>query len=98
MLRYAAEFFGSLWPGQSMKRYVAALKDLQQALGTLHDTAVAPALSARLKAADGAMDALGKSLMEDWLAKDQRLVQRSPGGILAEANAGGRISLRITVD
>jgi CHAD domain-containing protein len=72
MLRYAAEFFGSLWPGQSMKRYVAALKDLQQALGTLHDTAVAPALSARLKAADGAMDALGKSLMEDWLAKDQR--------------------------
>jgi CHAD domain-containing protein len=36
-LRYAAEFFGTLWPVHRTKKYLSTLKDLQQALGTYHD-------------------------------------------------------------
>ena len=48
-LRYATEFFGSIWPGRRTKRYLSALKDLQQVLGTLHDATVAEMLVAHLK-------------------------------------------------
>jgi triphosphatase len=49
-LRYAAEFFGSLWPDRTTKKHLSALKDLQQALGTYHDTTVATDLVASLGA------------------------------------------------
>ena len=40
-LRYAAEFFASLYPPKRVRRYVDALEDLQDILGTLNDAAVA---------------------------------------------------------
>lgn len=75
-LRYATEFFASLWPGRPLHRYLAALKELQDALGTLHDTAVAPALLARLKVSDGAAGALVMSALDVWLAKERRKGQK----------------------
>jgi CHAD domain-containing protein len=43
-LRYAAEFFASLYPPKRVRRYVAALEDLQDILGALNDAAVAERL------------------------------------------------------
>jgi len=48
-LRYASEFFGSLWPGRRIRKYLSSLKDLQQALGTYHDTTMARNLLANLR-------------------------------------------------
>ena len=45
-LRYAADFFGGLWPNRRTERYLAALKSLQEALGEFHDTTVADELIA----------------------------------------------------
>ena len=49
-LRYATEFFGSFWPDRWTKKYLSGVKDLQQVLGTYHDTAVATDLVASLGA------------------------------------------------
>lgn len=38
-LRYACDFFGSLFPGKKVKRYVATLANLQDVLGILNDMA-----------------------------------------------------------
>lgn len=46
-LRYAAEFFAPLY-GEPMQDFVGHLKSLQDLLGTLHDTAVMPALQKEL--------------------------------------------------
>ena len=43
-LRYAAECFRSLWPGQPAKRYVSVLRNLRTILGPLRDASVADAL------------------------------------------------------
>jgi CHAD domain-containing protein len=43
-LRYAAEFFRSLHPGQRTDRYIARLEDLQDVLGELNDAATADRL------------------------------------------------------
>lgn len=69
-LRYAAEFFASLWPGRALKRYLAALRGLQDALGTFHDTALAPALLARLRASGGATGST--PAIDRWLSKQRR--------------------------
>ncbi len=45
-LRYAAEFFRDLWPSQRAAHDLAALKDLQQALGAVQDLTVAAAILA----------------------------------------------------
>ncbi len=42
--RYAAEFFGSLYPGKQVRTYVKALSSLQDELGWLNDAAVAQGL------------------------------------------------------
>lgn len=42
--RYAAEFFHSLYPAKRMRRYVAALADMQDELGWRNDAAVAAGL------------------------------------------------------
>jgi triphosphatase len=51
-LRYAAEFLGSLYPEKALagrsRRFVAALKDLQERLGVANDARVARELVARL--------------------------------------------------
>lgn len=46
-LRYAAEFFSSLYPGKATRNYAAALAQLQDCLGAVNDYAVAmPKLAA----------------------------------------------------
>lgn len=66
-LRYASEFFGGFWPGRRTKRYLSALKDLQQVLGVLHDATVAQTLIANLKIS-GAGDARSATAPVDhWL-------------------------------
>jgi inorganic triphosphatase YgiF len=51
-LRYAAEFFGSLYPGKKAKRrhkaFVSAIEDLQDALGELNDLVTGPEVLAKL--------------------------------------------------
>ncbi len=42
-LRYLTDFFAPLWPGKRQRRFLAGLKRLQDALGTLNDLAVAEA-------------------------------------------------------
>ncbi|HET6520661.1 MAG TPA: CHAD domain-containing protein, partial [Geminicoccaceae bacterium] len=47
-LRYAAEFFRSLCPDRPHRRYIKALKGLQEGLGAMNDAAVARRLLAEL--------------------------------------------------
>ena len=71
-LRYATEFFGSVWPNRRTNRYLSALKDLQQVLGALHDATVAEKLVANLKTA-GAGDAkFAAAPVNHWLINFQR--------------------------
>ena len=71
-LRYATDFFGTLWPHRRTKKYLSALKDLQQALGTFHDATVAMNLIASLAADGGADVKVGVERINDWLASEQR--------------------------
>ena len=56
--RYAAEFFGSLYPDKKVRPYVKALASLQEALGHLNDAAIAQRL---LKDLQEGRDDLGDS-------------------------------------
>ena len=59
-LRYATEFFETLYPKKESKPYLAALKDLQDRLGHLNDVAVAERLISELfDDADGSTDGNG---------------------------------------
>lgn len=71
-LRYATEFFGSLWPGRRLKRYSSALKDLQQVLGTLHDVTVAQKLIANLKTSGGSDAKSATAPVARWLVDCRR--------------------------
>jgi inorganic triphosphatase YgiF len=71
-LRYATEFFGSIWPSRRTKRYLSALKDLQQVLGALHDATVAEKLVAHLKTAGGADAKFATAPVNHWLINCQR--------------------------
>jgi inorganic triphosphatase YgiF len=71
-LRYATEFFHSLYPRKRAQPYLEALKDLQDTLGHLNDVAVAErlvsALGERVGAERSAL-ALGSGLVLGWLAR-----------------------------
>jgi inorganic triphosphatase YgiF len=71
-LRYATEFFGSIWPSRRTKRYLAVLKDLQQVLGALHDATVAEKLVAHLKTAGGGDAKFATAPVNHWLTNCQR--------------------------
>jgi len=71
-LRYATEFFGSIWPSRRTKRYLSALKDLQQVLGALHDATVAEKLVGHLKTAGGADAKFATAPVNQWLINCQR--------------------------
>lgn len=58
-LRYASEFFLSLYPKSAVKKFTAALADLQQVMGGLNDAAVTRTLLARLDADDAHPQASG---------------------------------------
>ncbi len=75
-LRYAIEFFATLWSSRANRRYVAALKDLQKTLGRLHDSATAPELMSRL---NSDATTAGLAALDRWLAKDQRQARKEAG-------------------
>jgi inorganic triphosphatase YgiF len=62
-LRYAAEFFGSLYPGKKARRrhkaFLSAIEDLQDALGELNDFVTGPEVLARL-GVEETLPSLGK--------------------------------------
>jgi triphosphatase len=55
-LRYAAEFFRSLFPGRQAKLFIKALSEIQDRLGSLNDAAMVKHRLAELKRRKGAMD------------------------------------------
>jgi triphosphatase len=68
-LRYAAEFFASLYSPKRAKRYIAALEDIQDTLGLLNDLAIAERLLA--DAASGtkqALDPRSMGIVTGWCA------------------------------
>jgi len=69
-LRYASEFFGSLWPGHRIRKYLSSLKDLQQALGTYHDTTMATNLLANLRGTGGNDIRLAIDRINGWLSNE----------------------------
>jgi triphosphatase len=75
-LRYATEFFRSLYDRKSVQRYLRRLTELQSALGHLNDVASATELVTQLKSVGGAGelaewgDAAGKVI--GWHARDVR--------------------------
>ena len=71
-LPYATEFFGSLWPLRRTKKYLSALKDMQQALGTYHDITVAMSLVVSLEAAEGNDIKPAIDRINGWLANEQQ--------------------------
>jgi triphosphatase len=71
-LRYATEFFQTLYPGKRTHSYIAALKHLQDTLGHLNDGAVAERLVSGLSERGGERRgalALGSGLVLGWLAR-----------------------------
>jgi triphosphatase len=79
-LRYAAEFFGDLASGARNKRYVRALKHLQQLLGTTHDAVVAADLIARIGKRGGAEAERAAALVQKWANKSFKCVTRKLPG------------------
>jgi len=68
-LRYAAEFFASLYPPKRLKKYVAALEDIQDTLGELNDLATADRLLADAAAGPGrALDPRSGGIVAGWCA------------------------------
>ena len=71
-LRYAAEFFRSLFPRKAVKPYLAALADIQSHLGALNDSVVAKDLLAELaRGSHGLSQALlarADGIVTGWIA------------------------------
>jgi triphosphatase len=71
-LRYAAEFFRSLYPKKTTGTYLEALADVQEHLGALNDAVVAKALIARLgkSAKDLPAEVLARAdgIVTGWIA------------------------------
>jgi len=76
-LRYITEFCRPLLPGKAARRYVAALRDLQDILGTLNDAVVARGLAAKLAAAqDDQHGARTAGLVAGWSAAETEAARR----------------------
>ncbi len=66
-LRYAAEFFASLYQPKSVRGYIAALADLQAVLGGLNDVATTDALLRTLTPAEPTAEQLAVlSMLRGW--------------------------------
>ncbi len=72
-LRYAIDFFGTLYPGKNVARYLLALEGLQDGLGYLNDVAVAQDLvqlfCRRAKDAAGTSCRLAGGMVIGWHTK-----------------------------
>lgn len=81
-LRYAIEFFRKLYADKSVRRYVAALKELQEALGTAHDALVAQALIPELEAAiQGPLAERAAGQLQGWCTAQLRHDRKRLGGL-----------------
>jgi CHAD domain-containing protein len=69
-LRYITEFFRPLFPGKASRRYVAALREIQDILGTLNDAVVARGLAAKLAAQDDKHGPRTAGLVAGWSAAE----------------------------
>jgi CHAD domain-containing protein len=68
-LRYAAEFFSSLYERRAVRSYTAALAELQDLLGTLNDAATVDRLCEALRTAhDAAADHEAVGAVRGWAA------------------------------
>jgi inorganic triphosphatase YgiF len=67
-LRYAAEFFASLYPAKRVARYVDALEDLQDILGALNDAAVVDRLLSEVAGSGRPVAAGVDGLVRGWVA------------------------------
>ncbi len=66
-LRYAAEFFSSLYAKKAVREYVASLTRMQELLGSLNDAATADRIARALRDSDGEhLEGLG--LLRGWCA------------------------------
>ncbi len=70
-LRYPAEFFAPLYPPQTARDYLKALRGLQGVLGALNDAATAQKLLKELPAATLRREAV--ALVQDRVAHDKRI-------------------------
>lgn len=75
-LRYITEFFRPLFPGKPARRYIAALRDIQDILGTLNDAVVARGLAAKLAAHDDKHGARTAGLVAGWSAAETETARR----------------------
>jgi triphosphatase len=74
-LRYAGEFFASLYPSKRVRRYVAALEDMQDTLGELNDLATAERLLADIGiGAKMPVDPRAAGMVRGWCAASARHV------------------------
>lgn len=75
-LRYITEFCRPLFPGKATRRYVAALRDIQDILGTLNDAVIARGLAAKLAAQDDKHGARTAGLVAGWSAAETETARR----------------------
>ena len=75
-LRYITEFCRPLFPGKAARRYIAALRDIQDILGTLNDAVVARGLAAKLAAQDDQQGARTAGLVAGWSAAETEAARR----------------------
>ena len=75
-LRYITEFFRPLFPVKATRRYVTALRDIQDILGTLNDAVVARGLAAKLAAQDDKLGARTAGLVAGWSAAETEAARR----------------------
>lgn len=74
-LRYACDFFQTLFPGKLTQRYLKSMADLQDDLGRLNDASVAETVVDRLSEGDGEA-ALGGAIVKGWYR--HRLITAEP--------------------
>ena len=72
-LRYACDYFQSLYPRKAARRWLAAMAKLQDALGRLNDAAVAERLANEI-AADDTEARIGAAAVKGWYSHRLRAV------------------------
>jgi len=75
-LRYTADFLRGLYPAKAARRYLDALKAIQEILGRGHDASVAQSLVPELATGDAHADARAAGLVAGWGAAEAAAARR----------------------